>query len=342
MRRFLVVVFLLLIPLSSFSAVQERTVRLITRALGDSTVIYEIGKRLGFYAEEGLRVELILTRVSTGIQAILGGSADYINHGSVIPAILRGVPIRVLMVDSDKPTSYLVTNPKISSFTDLIGKTIAIQDFAGADALMVRDTLVANGVPLDRVSLRTLGPPPYRLQALLGGTVDAAPLNFLLSHQAQKSGFKILAYTGDFTSDIQVTAAGPLRAIVGSQSDVYRFVKATLKAQLYFFQNPNDEAFRIYSEVNKLADPVLARDAYEARLRRSSDLVRVGRVSQKALVQAVERIKEQLRLAGTPLKQEVTVSADDLADFSFVQRAYDEVQASGWEVKKYEYRPIKR
>jgi ABC-type nitrate/sulfonate/bicarbonate transport system substrate-binding protein len=244
----------------------------------------------------------------------------------------------VLLVDSDKPTAYLVTSPKISSFKDLIGKTIAIQDFAGADALMVRDTLVANGVPLNRVSLRTLGPPPFRLQALLGGAVDAAPLNFLLSRQAQERGFKVLAYTGDYTSDIQATAAGSLKAIQNSPNEVYRFIKATLKAQLFFFENPNDAAFKFYTEVNKLTDPILARDAYQARLRRSSDIVRVGRVSQQALIQAIDRLREQLKLAGTPLSEDTALSPDELVDFSFARRAYNEIQAEGWDSKKYQYR----
>jgi ABC-type nitrate/sulfonate/bicarbonate transport system substrate-binding protein len=299
-RTVFLVSILLLGVARGMAAEPPKTVRMITRALGDSTVIYVIGRRLGFYADEGLTIELILTRVSTGTQAVLGGSADYLNHGSVIPAILRGVPMKVLLVDSDKPTSYLVTNGKINSFKDLLGKTIAIQDFAGADAFMIRDTLIANGIPLNRVSLRTLGPPPFRLQALLGGAVDAAPLNFLLSRQAQERGFRVLAYTGDFTSDIQATAAGPLRAIHGSPNEVYKFVKATLRPQLFFFENPNDDAFKFYTEINNLTDPSLARAAYEARLRRSSELVRVGRVSHEALVQAIDRLREQMKLAGTP------------------------------------------
>ena len=62
---------------------------------------------------------------------------------------------------------------------------------------MVRDTVVANGVSLNSVNLRVLGPPPYRRQGLLSGAVDAAPLNFLQSRQAAQQGFRILPHTGD-------------------------------------------------------------------------------------------------------------------------------------------------
>ena len=248
--------------------------------------------------------------------------------------------MRVLLVDTDKPTAYIVTSPSIASFKDLIGKTIAIEDFNGANALMVRDTLVANGIPLHSVSLRVLGPPPYRLQGLLSGAVDAAPLNFLQSRQAQQQGFRILAYTGDFTSDIQVTAATATKKIQTSPNEVYRFVKATLKAQLFFFENPNDEAFKFYVDVNKLRDPIQARDVYNARLKRSSQLVRIGRVSDETVVQTIERVREQLKMAGTPLKTERSIPIDELVDFSFAKRAYEEIKTEGWDKKKYLYRYV--
>src|SRR5687768_1166746 len=162
-------------------AAEPVTVRVMTRALGDSALIYEIGDRLGFYGEEGIKIQVILAKVSTATQAVLGGSADYVNHGSIITPILRGVPFKILLVDADKPPHYVVTSTKVQGFKDLIGRTIAIDDFAGASALMLRDTLIANGIPLNKVTLRALGPPPLRYQALVGGVVDAAPLNFVLS-----------------------------------------------------------------------------------------------------------------------------------------------------------------
>jgi ABC-type nitrate/sulfonate/bicarbonate transport system substrate-binding protein len=172
---------------------------------------------------------------------------------------------------------------------------------------------------------------------LVSGAVDAAPLNFLQSRQAHEQGFRILAYTGDFTSDMQVTAAGPLNKIHEAPSDVYRFVKATLKAQLFFFENPNDAAFKFYAEVNKIRDPGLAREVYKARLVRSSELVRIGRAGDATLGETIERVREQLKLAGTPLRTERMLSADDLVDFSFAKRAYDEIRREGWERKKYQY-----
>jgi ABC-type nitrate/sulfonate/bicarbonate transport system substrate-binding protein len=337
-RTLPLLILFLISPVPVRAAAELATVRVMTRALGDSSLIYEIGDRLGFYGEEGIKVQVILAKVSTATQAVLGGSADYVNHGSIITPILRGVPFRILLIDADRPPHYIVTSSKVQNLKDLVGKTIAIDDFAGASALMLRDTLTANNIPLNKVTLRALGPPPLRYQALVGGVADAAPLNFVLSRRAQQEGFKILAYTGDYTSDIQVTAAVPVKAIRASPGDVYKFVKATLKAQLFLFENPNDDGFKFYSEVNQLTDNPAARDAYNARLKRSTELVRVGRADEKTLLQAMDRVREQLQLAGTPLKEGTPKTLDGLVDFSFAKRAYDDIKSEGWDAKKFQYR----
>ena len=54
-------------------------------------------------------------------------------------------------------------------------------------------------------------------------------------------------------------------------------------------------------------------------------------------MQTIDRVREQLKLAGTPLKTERALTVDDLVDFSFAKRAYDEIKSEGWDRKKYQY-----
>jgi hypothetical protein len=104
---------------------------------------------------------------------------------------------------------------------------------------MVRDTVVANGVSLNSVNLRVLGPPPYRRQGLLSGAVDAAPLNFLQSRQAAQQGFRILAYTDHSRHCDKKDSDSP--------TEVYKFVKAMLKAQTVLSGQSQRRAFRFTS-----------------------------------------------------------------------------------------------
>src|SRR5688572_28581950 len=102
----------------------DKTVKLMTPTLEGSIVFYASARRLGFYQQEGIRLELVQATLTTAVQAILGGCADYLRHGSAIGTILEGVPFKVLAVDTDKSPQYIVAKPGITSLKDLIGKTI--------------------------------------------------------------------------------------------------------------------------------------------------------------------------------------------------------------------------
>lgn len=311
-----------------------KTVRLMTPTLGTSALVYEVATRFGFYREEGLKLELIRAPLGTSVQAVLGGSADYVRHGSAIGATLGGVPFRALAVDTDKSLQYIVARTEIATPKDLVGKTMAIDDIAGAAYWSARETLVKNGVTVDKVNFRRIGGPELRFQALLAGVVDAAPLNFILSGRAKEKNFHVLLYTGDFVTDIQLMIAAPVEKIQRSPEEVYKFVKATLKGRHFQFENP-DEAYKFYLELEQLNDNKFARDGWEDRNRSSSQLARLGLLSEQAMVESIIAWKGQMALGGRPVK--IEGRPEDVYDFSFAKRANEEIKTQGWDARKYHY-----
>jgi ABC-type nitrate/sulfonate/bicarbonate transport system substrate-binding protein len=311
-----------------------KTVRLMTPSIGVNVLVYEAASRFGFYRDEGFRIELIRAPLSTSIQAIIGGSADYARHGSVVGAILGGVPFKALAVDTDKSPHYIVAKPEISSFRDLVGKTIASDDLAGSAYWATRKTLAKNGVNPDRVNYRRMGGPELRFQALLAGAVDAAPINFVLSGRAKEHNFRVLAYTGDFVTDVQLMIAAPVEKIRKYPDEIYRFVKATLKARRFQFEN-SGEAYKLYLELERLTDSNFARDGWEARLGSSSQAAKIGMLSDDGTVESINAWKDQLVSGGRPVA--VEGRPEDIYDFSFTKRALEELKAEGWDPKKYQY-----
>jgi len=323
-----------------FSAEPLKKIYIMTSSMSEKILPYVIAQRLEFYRQEGFDVDVVLVRGSVATQGVMAGSADYINHTSIFPAIMRGVPLRMLLVDSDKPTFYVVSSPKIKSFKDLAGKTMAIDDFAGNAGLITRELLKRNGVPLDEVKLRVLGPPPYRIQALLGNVVDATLLNYVMSRQAQSKGYRILAYSGDFISEVSPNLATTDAKIKNSPDEVYRVVKATLKGMLFMYRNAQESA-KFSMEVQGIQDAALGKDSWQARLKRSSELARIGRTTDESMAATIEQVERQLQLGGAPLKAKATFKPNDFQDFSFAQRAYDDLRNEGWDVTKYRYSPKK-
>lgn len=248
------------------------------------------------------------------------------------------MPLRILLVDADKPPFYFVVSSKIASFKDVVGKTVAIDDFAGNAGMIARELLAKNGVAVDEVKFRVLGPPPFRLQALLGGAVDATLINFVMSGKARAQGFHVLAYSGDFISTVQPALATTQTNIKKSPGEVYRMVKATLKGYLFMYQNL-EEGLKFFAETEGFPDVNSARDAWESRLLRSSEIARVGLVGEETMLRNIERVKESLRLGGANLEAKGAVRLDQVYDFSLAKRAFEELRTEGWNPKKYHYVP---
>lgn len=331
-------VVLLLLQVEAASAQSLKTVRLMTPTIGVNVLVYEAANRFGFYRQEGFTIELIRAPLGTSIQAVLGGSADYVRHGSAVGAILGGVPFKALAVDTDRSPHYIISKRELASIQDLAGRTVAIDDLAGSAYWATRETLSKNGVNPDKVNFRRMGGPELRLQSLLAGVVDAAPLNFVLSGKAREKDFKILAYTGDFVSDVQLMVAAPVDKIKRTPDEVYKFIKATVKARKFQFEN-QPEAYKFYLELERLSDTKFAREGWEARLKGSSPEARLAMLSNAGMRESIVTWKEQMALAGRPLK--IEGRAEDVYDFAFAKRAHDEIKAEGWDAKKYNYVPKK-
>jgi ABC-type nitrate/sulfonate/bicarbonate transport system substrate-binding protein len=218
----------------------------------------------------------------------------------------------------------------------LPGKTVAISDSAGNSTLILREFLTKIGVPYEKVQMRALGEPSLRLGALLGGTVDATLMSYGMAKQAEAKGFRILAYSGDFVSALSANLETSDDKIQQSPDEVYRVVKATLKGQLFFHYNPN-EATKFVMEVLHLTDYNQARDIWRDRTKQSSDLAKIGRASEETMTVNIQRVREQMRMVGTAPTSKGPISLDQVYDFSFAKKAYDELKAKKFDPMRYEY-----
>ena len=294
-----------------------------------------IPQRLGFYKEEGLDVDVIVTRGTVTTQVVVSGAVDYSNGGS-IPAMLGGARIKILLISTDKPAQHLVTSQKISHMQQLAGKTIAVSDASGNSTLLLREMLAKSGVAADSVQMRALGEQSTRLGALLGGAVDATLVSYGAAQQAQARGFRILAYSGDYVSALSANLESTDDKIQNVPDEVYRVVKATLKGQLFFHRNAN-EAIKFVMEVLRLSDANAAGQFWTERTRQASELAKIGIASDEALATNIDRVTQQMKMVGATGRIKEKLTLDQVYDFSFVKKAYEELRAGKWDPLRYEY-----
>ena len=319
----------------SVAAEPPKKVSIASKAAGESVVPYLIAQRFGFYRDEGLDVDVIVTRGSVTTQVVVSGAVDYGNGGS-IPAMLGGARLKILQVSTDKPSQYLVVSPKITDVKQLNGKTVAISDASGNSTLLFRELLSKNGVAVETVQLRALGEPSVRFGALLAGTVDATMLTIGQARLAQAKGFRILLYSGDYVSALSANLETADDKIQKAPDEVYRVVKATLKGQLFYHRNPN-EAAKFIMEALRINDFNEAKEIWRDRDKQASELAKIGRASEEAMTTNIERVREQMRAVGATSRIKGPVTLEQVYDFSFVKKAFDEISASKWDPTRYEY-----
>jgi ABC-type nitrate/sulfonate/bicarbonate transport system substrate-binding protein len=213
---------------------------------------------------------------------------------------------------------------------------VAISDSSGNSTLLFRELLSKNGVAVETVQMRALGDPSVRFGALLAGTVDATMITIGNARIAQAKGFRILAYSGDYVSALSANLEASDDKIKNSPDEVYRVVKATLKGQIFYHRNAN-EAAKFIMEVLRINDLNEAKEIWRERDKQASDLAQVGRASEEVMTTNIERVREQMRAVGATSRIKGPVTLDQVYDFAFVKKAYDDIRASKFDPMRYEY-----
>jgi hypothetical protein len=65
----------------------------------------------------------------------------------------------------------------------------------------------------------------------------------------------------------------------------------------------------------------------------------MGRASDEALMTNIERVRDQMKMVGASSRVKENLALDQVYDFSFVKKAYEEIKASKWDAMRYEYTP---
>src|SRR4029453_629507 len=124
--------------------------------------------------------------------------------------------------------------------------------------------------------------------------------------------------------------------IQNAPDEVYRVVKGTLKGQLFFHRNAN-EATKFIMEVLRLTNVSEAKEFWAERTKQASELAKTGRASDEALTTNMERGRHQLKMVGPSSRVKEKLALDQVYDFSFVKKAYEEIRTSKWDPLRYEY-----
>jgi ABC-type nitrate/sulfonate/bicarbonate transport system substrate-binding protein len=176
-------------------------------AVGIGQLPLTIAKQKGFFAREGLHVELVReTRSNAGAieQGYLpalerGGSADMaaIPNGQFVEAVLNGSHAVAVAAQLANPVYSLIVRPEIKSFADLKGKEITLTAPWDAISLTTRRLLAIHGIGPPDIRVKSIGGTEGRFACLKAGECAATSLGQPADIDAIKMGYHRLGTSSE-------------------------------------------------------------------------------------------------------------------------------------------------
>jgi ABC-type nitrate/sulfonate/bicarbonate transport system substrate-binding protein len=278
-----------------------------------------MASKRGYYAEEGLAVDIILIAGLLGTKAVMSNSVEF-GSASNPTAAVQGAKLKMLMVFNDKPPGILAAQPGIKSVNELRGKKVGGSTVGSLDYGWLKELFPKFGLQLERdVIFLPIGSTSTRYSALRMGTIDASPLSPPSSFMAQDAGYPALLRFSDEIEDIQASIVTTDDRLARQGELVRRFMRGTVKGHRVYLSN-RQEAISAIMEFTRQKNLELIARAYEDHMK---TIARDGTIPERLQRIVIDRSK---RLVGVTRE----VRPEEIFDFSFLRRAQTEVAQSGW------------
>jgi len=297
----------------------QEKVRVAISNFSASYISMHIANKRGFYAEDGMIVEIILMAGLTSTRALIGNSVEF-GSASNPTAAVQGAKLKIIMVFNDKPPGILVAQPGIKSVAELRGKRVGGSTVGSLEYGWLKELLPKFGLQLERdVTFVPVGATSTRFTALRAGTIDASPLSPPSSFLAQDAGFPVLLRTADHLEDIQASIVATDERLARQGDLVRRFMRATVKGQRVYLAN-RQEGITAIMEFTRNKDRELMARVYDDHMK---TIARDGTISDRLQRIVIERSKRLVNVTRD-------VRPEEIFDFSYIRKAQAEVTQSGW------------
>jgi NitT/TauT family transport system substrate-binding protein len=265
----------------------------------------------GFFAQEGLDLQVLVVRGVIGVSSLMSGEIDVTCHaGSGFSAALRGVPIKIISVTRDRPIHELIVAPNINSPAELKGKAIAVGSLDGTAAVMTRRILQAKGLDGQKdVNLLSMDT-PARLQSLFSGRVAGAMMTPPSVYLAQDQGYKVFGRGRDYMRFLQTGVVTTDTNIKQKREKLVRFLKVWTRGLKVYQDSPEIMIPYIQKRLG-VKDAQMARRMYDDD---APFILTGGRLGADAAREIVDIGREALQI-------KEPIPAERIFDFSLASEA---------------------
>jgi NitT/TauT family transport system substrate-binding protein len=181
-------------------AAQAEPFRLVVTDLETPLVpnsVMDLAVQLGYFAEEGVDVELVrVQQTPSAVAALQAGEGEMANISvdAILQLVAGGATDLRAVTSPNKSLPFLIAaKEEIASPADLPGHSFGVGRVGSLDHSLSMMVLRANEVDVDAIEIVNLGQPNVRAQALAAGQVDATTMSIgVWSSLPDTTGLKIL------------------------------------------------------------------------------------------------------------------------------------------------------
>jgi NitT/TauT family transport system substrate-binding protein len=275
-----------------------------------SSLPFVIADELGYYQDEGVRIDITRIQTGSGIQALVAGAMDVsqIVGPTTLAAMLGGAPLKVVTVFNDKPTFKLYVKKDFRRFSDLKGGKLGSTTPGSTNDRLLKVALEKNGLDWRKdLSLIYIGLSDVMLKSLQSGAIDGTSLTPPASFIAEEYGFYPLFNFINEVGALQGGVATNSAFLNGRREVAERFIRATVKG-LKYFKSDRNGTVRVMTKYMNLNAETAGR-VYDESV---PSFVSDGTISEDFQDRVIDF---ELKTIGTDKK----ISRDRVFDFSLIR-----------------------
>ena len=307
---------LLVLPLPSWAGqtAMRALIHIPTKSLTSMPLFF--GKDKGFFAREGIDVDLVLMSPPTAIAALVAGELDFSTTvGAGISATMRGLPIKRVLYIQQFVTFALMAAPEVKSVRELVGKSLGAVALTDATAIAAREILKGNGVDPSAVNFFYTQSTESSRTALTSKKLAAAMLPPPFAEETQVRAFNRLAEAKDYSPLSGIGLLASADALKTNPAKGVSVVRAVLRTMNYM-RDPKNHG--------ELVDYILKIDKIDNSVAAHA-LATVMAVYSKDGTKPREFVQKEIDIYRDSLKITQAFTPEDLEDMSFARKALEPV-----------------
>jgi NitT/TauT family transport system substrate-binding protein len=264
-----------------------------------------VATKKGFFAANGIEMEVVSIGVSPGMQAVAAGSLDIMHNTCNAPISFYeggGKNVRISLVSMSTHPALLVGRKGMKSATELKGKVVGTSSIKSGSTILLRRLLKSRGLGDKGYDVVAGQGSAQIFNGLQAGALDAVWLVPPQSYVAESAGYPVLGSFREVAPKFPFVCFVTNTEWLKAKHDVgRRFVKAWLEAVAWLHDPGNRaEAEKLLAEALKVPADAAAKTYDDLIVRNPDTFPHDGRLDPAALKEMVSIMVEGEELAAMP------------------------------------------